>query len=250
MRAQSSRRSRRFSSRRFRRSTNFGRPLGFRTFTRSPRCAPRRRDTPPTCATRGTCLTKRPMPRRPMSATRSTTGFRRSGSSAARRKTLADTIRALFDAPYHRVAFLQPGSPQIGTGIADDRVALDFEMNQVEGLTVSPCDGQGHVPSSWNGFETPNPLRAHGGQAVTGYPIVVAAFGAHPVQIADGSVSLKTDGRPVECYLNTPRNDDQLHSTLLLIPVHPLASGRYEAQAELTLANGTTKSIRWSFEVN
>src|SRR5579871_2028310 len=166
------------------------------------------------------------------------------------RKTFADTIRALFDAPSRRVAFLQPGSPQIGTGIADDRVALDFEMNQVEGLTVSPCDGQGHVPSSWNGFETPNPLRAHGGQAVTGYPIVVAAFGAHPVQIADGSVSLKTDGRPVECYLNTPRNDDQLHSTLLLIPVHPLASGRYEAQAELTLANGTTKSIRWSFEVN
>lgn len=166
------------------------------------------------------------------------------------KKTYVDTIKALFDAPYHRVAFLQPGSPMIGTGIAEDRVALDFEMNQVEGITVSPCDGQANVPATWDGFESPNPLRAHGGQATTGYPIVIAGFGAHPVQIATGTASLSLGGQPIECYLNTPRTDEALHSALLLIPVHPLAPGRYEASAEATLMNGTTKSVKWSFTVS
>ena len=166
------------------------------------------------------------------------------------KKGYADTIRALFDAPYHRVAFLQPGSPQMGTGVADDRGALDFEMNQVEGMTVSPCDGQTRVPSTWDGFESPNPLRAHGGQATTGYPIVIAGFGSHPVQIATGTASLMLNGRRVECYVNTPINDEHLRSALLLIPVHALASGTYDASAELTLINGTTKSIQWSFSVS
>ncbi|MHB8636880.1 MAG: CAP domain-containing protein [Fimbriimonadaceae bacterium] len=165
-------------------------------------------------------------------------------------KGYAATIRALFDAPYHRVAFLQPGSPQIGAGVADNRVDLDFEMNQVEGLTVSPCDGQHNVPSTWNGFESPNPLRAHGGQAVTGYPIVIAGFGTHPVQIETGTASLTLHGRAVACYINTPQNDDDLRSTLLLIPVHPLSHGTYRASADLTMVNGTTKHIDWSFTVD
>ncbi len=75
------------------------------------------------------------------------------------KKGYADTIRALFDAPYHRVAFLQPGSPKLGTGIEDERVALEFEMNQVVGVTESPRNGQTGVPSSWNGFESPESAR-------------------------------------------------------------------------------------------
>lgn len=162
-------------------------------------------------------------------------------------KTYVDTIKALFDAPYHRVAFLQPGSPEIGTGIADNRVALDFEMNQVEGITMSPCDGQTNVPESWNGFESPNPLRTHGGQTTTGYPIVIAGFGPKAVQIMSGTATLSHNGLPVECYLNTPADDDSLHSALLLIPIHPLEPGRYDASASLSLNNGTTKTVAWSF---
>ena len=166
------------------------------------------------------------------------------------KKGYEDTIKALFDAPYHRVAFLQPGSPELGTGVVDNRVALEFEMNQVEGLTVSPCNRQTNVPSTWDGFESPNPLRAHGGQATTGYPIVIAGFGAHPVQIATGTASLMRKGKAIECYVNTPANDEHLRSALFLIPVHALATGKYEAAAELTLVNGTTKSVRWSFSVS
>jgi hypothetical protein len=134
--------------------------------------------------------------------------------------------------------------------VADDRVAIDFQMNQIEGVTESPCDGQSNVPSTWNGFESPNPLRAHGGEASCGYPIVIAGFGPHPVQIASGTATLMLNGLPVECYVNTPQNDDELRSALILIPIHPLFPGKYEATAELNLVNGTTKDVHWSFSVS
>jgi hypothetical protein len=165
------------------------------------------------------------------------------------KKNYADTIQALFDAPYHRIAFMQPGKPRLGTGIEDERVALDFEMNQVEGITVSPCDGQTAVPSEWNGFESPNPLRNHGGQARVGYPIIVAGFGPHPLHIASGSGSLSLNGSPVECYISAPDNDEHLNSAIMLIPAHPLAPGKYEASADFTLINGAKKSVHWTFTV-
>lgn len=166
------------------------------------------------------------------------------------KKGYVATIRALFDAPYHRIAFLQPGSPRLGTGIEDERVALDFEMNQVVGVTESPRNGQTGVPSSWNGFESPSPLRNHGGQATVGYPIMVAGFGPHDQHIASGTGTLSLNGETVECYVSAPNNDEHLSSAILLIPVHPLASGRYEATAEFTLINGARKSVRWSFSVD
>jgi hypothetical protein len=165
------------------------------------------------------------------------------------KKGFADTIKALFDAPYHRLAFLQPGKPKLGTGIEDDRVALDFEMNQVEGVTVSPRNGQNGVPSTWDGFESPNPLRKHGGQATVGYPIVIAGFGPHDVHIMSGTATLSLNGSPVECYVSAPDNDEHLSSAVMMIPVHPLAPGRYEATSEFTLINGTKKSMQWSFTV-
>jgi hypothetical protein len=166
------------------------------------------------------------------------------------KKGFRETIKALFDAPYHRVAFLQPGKPHLGAGIEDNRVALDFEMNQVEGITMSPRDGQTGVPSSWDGFESPSPLRNHPVKSNVGYPIVIAGFGSHDVHIMSGTASLKLDGVPVECYVNAPDNDEHLNSAVLLIPVHPLAPGRYDATADLTLINGSTKTVAWSFTVN
>jgi hypothetical protein len=164
-------------------------------------------------------------------------------------KSSADTIKALFDAPYHRISFMQPGQIGLGAGNVDGRVALDFELNLNQGVTLSPVNGQTHVPSSWNGFESPCPLRMHGGQAVCGYPILVAGFGPKDNKITDGSVTLTGPLGNVECYLNTPGNDDHLSSSLLLIPVKPLMDGTYQASAHVIFGNGTDRTIQWSFTV-
>lgn len=165
------------------------------------------------------------------------------------RKSVTDTVHALFDAPYHRMAFMQPGPIRLGAGVDEGRVALEFEMNQQEGITTSPVDGQSDVPQSWDGFETPCPLRMHGGQATCGYPILLAGFGPLEARVKSGTMTLTGPSGLVDCWLNTPENDDHLGSGLLLIPQKPLIPGTYGVDATVQLASGVKKTVHWSFKV-
>jgi len=136
-----------------------------------------------------------------------------------------EAVKGLFDAPYHRVPFLQPGVISCGAGFADQRLTLEFGASKEEDTVVSPADGQTDIPTSWRNFERPDPLRMHRQtDGVTGYPIVLAQFGSRTQRL--GTVLkarlFDSDGNEVPTWLNTPENDENLTTAAVLIPQRPL----------------------------
>lgn len=176
--------------------------------------------------------------------------------------SVAAPVRGLFDAPYHRIPFLQPGAPAFGAGFAGDNCALEFGMTTLAGaneqaVVVSPCHGETDVALSWDGVETPSPLRVHGDRAggPVGYPIAFACFapdsgaegGPVRLRVSRATLTVEDTSAAVPFLLNTPDNDDHLSNAVLLIPTHPLLAGttyRVSIQAE---ADGRDVSRSWTF---
>ncbi|AIE87200.1 putative S-layer associated protein [Fimbriimonas ginsengisoli Gsoil 348] len=146
--------------------------------------------------------------------------------------SVTEAVNDLFDAPYHRIPFLQPGSIPFGSGYVDQRTTLEFGASDEGGVVVSPADGQTRVPCLWHNFERPNPLRSRATTTtVTGYPIVLAGFGTGFSRLHGVSARLAgPKGEPITCWLNKPENDDVLTSAAILIPQLPLrAKSTYTA---------------------
>jgi uncharacterized protein YkwD len=163
-----------------------------------------------------------------------------------------EAVRGLFDAPYHRAPFLQPGVFDVGAGVKKDIVTLLFGASEAVGVVTYPTDGQKDVPTRWSGNETPNPLRVHGGGAATGptgYIITFFSFGGDdPKVIVAGATLTAPDGRAVPVWLNTPANDDFLKNGALIIPRKPLAPATtYRVTVEATDDSGADRSRSWSF---
>ncbi len=159
-----------------------------------------------------------------------------------------DSVRDLFNAPYHRIPFLQPGELPVGTGMAGRNFSIKFGEGGKTGLTVSPADGQRGVPTSWDGNERPNPLRMHNSpQFKVGYPIVVSCFEDQAKLIVEDAW-LKVDGVHVGLFVNSSENDDQLDNSIFLIPKKPLVPGKEYHVYLRASANGKS-SIRkeWKF---
>lgn len=162
----------------------------------------------------------------------------------------SQAIQHLFNAPYHRIPFMQPGSLSVGASYDAYRLAVEFEMSHDSGVVVSPYPGQREFPTTWNGQERPNPLRMHpsDGSAV-GSIIVFAAFTPDQQKLTVRRATLvDSEGRIVPTYLNTPENDDKLTFASFLIPQSPLKPGAiYTVSYEATLAGGQDVSKKWSF---
>jgi uncharacterized protein YkwD len=155
------------------------------------------------------------------------------------------SIRELFDAPYHRLPFMQPGTVEFGSGYTGKRMTLNFGVSDAAGSVVSPADGQTDVPLGWNRSENPNPLRLHTVSGPIGYPIMLAQFGVEKISVK--SASLWSGSQPVAALLNTPQNDDHLTNALILIPERPLSPlTSYTVKATI-LAKGQEISRAWSF---
>jgi uncharacterized protein YkwD len=138
---------------------------------------------------------------------------------------VGDGIQQLFDAPYHRLPFLQPGSIAFGSGYAGTRMTCEFGASRETGTVISPANGERNVPTRWRNEETPNPLRVHSTAIKeTGYPIVLAHFetGVRSIRVLRASVSAK--GAEVPVFVNSAANDDQLQGAVLMIPQKPLQS--------------------------
>jgi len=73
-------------------------------------------------------------------------------------RRLGPSIRATFDAPYHRIAFLDPAAASFGAGYASGRITMTFETSGRPGLVVSPADGQTDIPINWVNHENRIPL--------------------------------------------------------------------------------------------
>lgn len=166
-------------------------------------------------------------------------------------QSAAESLLELFNAPYHRIPFMQPGEVVFGSGYCDQRTTLEFGMSSEEGTVVSPADGQTGVPTIWRDYERPNPLRVHGvNLAQTGYPIVFSHFGESMPRIHSVTASLTgPTGEEVECWLNTPENDDELTGAAILIPQTALRPGtRYQATFSAMDESGQplVKTIRFT----
>lgn len=156
-----------------------------------------------------------------------------------------EAVRSLFDAPYHRLPFLQPGNVRFGSGFQDQYLTVEFGVGDVEGTVVSPSDGETDVPIQWRNYEVPDPLRAFpGAPKQVGYPIVLVRHGRKPRL---GTVEAKLygpDAEEVECYL-TPAPDK---AAIILIPRRPLRSkSRYDAVFKERTFLGSERTFRAGF---
>jgi hypothetical protein len=169
---------------------------------------------------------------------------------ASTTEEFSDTlIDELFHAPYHRVPFLQPGTPDFGVALDQDIAALEFGATGTIQEVHYPVDGQQDVPLVFTNNEQPDPLRIHGVGGETGYVITLFYFTPtdERMTVKSATLTLK-DGTPVPCYVNTPANDDALKNGVLIIPkkyLKPLTT--YTAAVEATTTSGETISRRWSF---
>lgn len=164
-------------------------------------------------------------------------------------ETPATAVDRLFDAPYHRIPFLQPGQYDIGVGIMHDQTTLEFGASETDGVGNYPTMNQREVPTSWRDDETPDPLRMYGVTGVVGYPILFNYFSGVQSSIKVAKASLTTsNGAMVACYVNTPENDDRLPSGVLIIPKHPLKPDtEYTVIVDAQVVYGPDISKTWTF---
>ncbi len=181
----------------------------------------------------------------------------------------ARATQDLFDAPYHRLAFLNPNLARLGAAFRSAQLdggraqetyqTLVFGgMNDPEAddaTVLSPADGQTEVPVSWDGQEIPNPLRVHPeAELPTGYPLVFARFsprrsGDSTSALMVRSVSLRDPAGDVPVLVNTPAKDPELMGqAVLIIPRRPLRPGTiYRVQVVAYSNTGQEISRSWKF---
>jgi len=159
-------------------------------------------------------------------------------------------VRDLFDAPYHRAPFMQPGAPDFGTSTVGDKTTMEFGVTTVTDTVVYPRDGQQNVVLQWEDKETPDPLRLYSdASTIVGYVITLFHFSTinEHVRVTSGTLST-SDGTAVPILLNTPANDSYLSNGVLLIPKHPLLPHtKYTASVNASTTSGLDISRTWSF---
>lgn len=159
-------------------------------------------------------------------------------------------VRALYDAPYHRLPFLRPGNLLFGADNMGRASALLFGGDGETGLIVSPFDGETGVATTWRNDEQPSPLRFFpNAPKVAGYPIVLANYALPPTKLSVVKATLRTEaGAEVTCYVDAPGRDEELSYAILLIPASPLAaSTTYLAELVARDAQGGELARRWRF---
>ena len=157
-------------------------------------------------------------------------------------------IANLYDAPYHRIPFMEAGTAAFGAGFNDARTTILFGMARTQSVTVSPADGQKEIPTIWVNHEEPSPLRGHTTKNFCGYPLVLAGFGPTIGILQVSSASLQSaDGKSVEIWLLTAADDQFLKNAAIIIPLQPLQPGTtYTASAQIIYDDlNTTKT--WKF---
>ncbi|MBV6459056.1 MAG: hypothetical protein HONBIEJF_02196 [Fimbriimonadaceae bacterium] len=90
-------------------------------------------------------------------------------------RSMPESVRKIFDAPYHRARFMFPGSLPFGAAFEGDKLAINMGAPTESGTVISPGAGETGVPVLWRDQERPDPLilwAADGARRPVGYPIV------------------------------------------------------------------------------
>ena len=158
-------------------------------------------------------------------------------------------LNELWDAPYHRLGMMHPNSVSSGWGHSDlngrsntvGDFVYDFAQRPVP-FVRSPASGQGGIPTSWSGNESPSPLPA-GVSGPVGYPIMVVYSAAQNVQMRAAEI-VTPSGARLPIYYPAPlwENDYQV-----IIPQQPLPSGTtLHVRFDITV-NGQDVTNEWDF---
>jgi uncharacterized protein YkwD len=166
------------------------------------------------------------------------------GKSAAedvayKNSSLVEAIDSLFDAPYHRGPFLNPDMIEVGVAREGNYHVIQFGFKEPSGtqLTISPSDGDVFVPTSFDGHETPDPIRMHKQTSYpVGYPLMATVTGPGLTKVSIQAASLKDEsGKNIELLHNQEANDDHLDNEVILLPAKPLSADTvYQASLKLT----------------
>ncbi|MDR3591696.1 MAG: CAP domain-containing protein [Negativicutes bacterium] len=180
-------------------------------------------------------------------------------------------VRRLADAPYHRLAFMDPNLQFVGAGVNWDTngqgtASVFLEMAAMkpaadDRIMVYPYPGQTNAPIAWQDFEIPSPLRFSLKQtgAMVGYPVSVSIHDDQTAELRTVYAQMTDEkGGAVPVYIvdSSLENDkvfgQDRKTDLILIPKKPLTPGtRYSVQVKLirVLVTGETqpREIKWSF---
>ncbi|MDF2546641.1 MAG: hypothetical protein K0R93_1539 [Anaerosolibacter sp.] len=172
-------------------------------------------------------------------------------------KDYREAVNGLVDAPYHRFSWLNPYLSDLGYSSRDKYYSFLFGGKTAgeDQLVVYPLDHQKGVTVSWDGNETPDPLRIHRKKEKVGYPVTLSYFtGKNIVKFSIDKATLSnSQGKNVEVFLNTPQNDDNLKDSIIMIPVDSFDMGeKYTAtvKGSIIFEDKTEKKIdkTWTFE--
>lgn len=170
--------------------------------------------------------------------------------------SLVESIDSLFDAPYHRIPFLDPATKEIGIAQEGDYVVIEFgvDPSKTPELLVTPAPGDAYVPTTFDGHEEPDPLRLHTSVSYpVGYPLMASVSGTNVKSVSLQSAKL-TDAKGNEWKLlvNDPGTDDHLDHEMIFMPEKTLDyDATYIASVKITahLNDGSTQQFekKWSF---
>jgi hypothetical protein len=156
---------------------------------------------------------------------------------------IEDMVRGLFDAPYHRVLFLQPATPDFGGSFAQGTLCIKFGGDSGDGAVVSPANGARNVQTLWDGIETPDPLRGANLRGAVGYPIVLAAFGSVAQGFRFVSARLTGPNGNVRSLVLHPGNDEHAERAIIVIPHKPLVKDtKYTVVIAYTNSSGSHRA--------
>ncbi len=162
-------------------------------------------------------------------------------------RRISPSVRATFDAPYHRIAFMDPYAGGFGAGYASGRIAMTFETSGRAGVVLSPAPGQSDIPINWVNHERPSPLTGTGRDDV-GYPIVAHFSGFSRGAVTNVKATVTTGGRSVPILIKSPLNDDHLPRSVVIIPLDRLTPNKdYDVNLSVEKSDGSDVSRRWSF---
>lgn len=162
-------------------------------------------------------------------------------------RNATEAIRGLFDAPLHRIPFLQPGRMSVGTGFHEQYLTVEFGQSDEEGTVLSPSNGESDVPVRWRNYETPNPLNAFPDAPRTlGYPIVLARFGRVNKLGLVTATLFSPQGEVVPSYFVPP--SPERPGVALLIPRWPLEADASYAVHFVETTKGKDQEFRSTFQ--
>ena len=162
---------------------------------------------------------------------------------------IEEAIAGLVEAPYHRILFMQPGSPDFGCGYYEGIVTLDFGTTERKEWVVYPANNQRDVPLTFTGNEVPDPLRMHRTKPPTGYIATLLICGeTEKIRIVSTNFTTRK-GESIPYYCNTPDTDEYLNSSVFLIPRLPLLPfTEYTASVTFGRSDGSETAVVWSFK--